>query len=294
MQRFNPAEAMMRTYHTLARITINKADPSRMMQEIAADFMFGGEKGDNRERIEQAQNYGFTATPLPRDEQQQSGVQDGKASAIKGEAAEAVVAFMGGHRNHPVILALDDRRHRPRGLKPGENAQHDDIGQMTLLRRMGTFLLSLDSKDEKGNDVERMASLRHVEKQKQPRPKSHAQVNQQRARDRLPPLTLEQFDAQQAQEAENFKHEGESVNTEIRCTKGRIEFRVGGDVVGYYDKQNKRWSFTGEMRLGSDDASHPVYGVNGGKGMTTESSGSGAVLVNAPKPGPPTSEDVNP
>jgi hypothetical protein len=66
MQRFNPAEAMMRTYHTFARITINKADPSRMMQELAADFFFGGAKGDNRERIEQVQNYGFTATPLPR------------------------------------------------------------------------------------------------------------------------------------------------------------------------------------------------------------------------------------
>lgn len=294
MQRFNPAEAMMRTYHCFARITINKANPARMMQELAADFFFGGDKGDNRERIEQVQNYGFTATPLPRDEQQGGGQQGGKASAIKGEAAEAVVAFMGGQRNHPVVLALDDRRHRPRGLKPGENAQHDDIGQMTLLRRNGTFMLSLDSKDKDGKNVERMVSLRHVEKKKQERPKSQSQVNQQRARDGLPRLTVEQFEAQQTQEAEDFKHEGESVNTEVRCTKGRIEFRVGDTVVGYYDKGAKRWSLIGEVRLGSDDASHPVYGVNGGVGMTTETSGDGAVLVKAPKPGPPTSQDTEP
>jgi hypothetical protein len=81
---------------------------------------------------------------------------------------------------------------------------------------------------------------------------------------------------------------------EVRVTSGRIEFRDGDTVVGYYDKQNKRWSFSGEMRLGADDASHPVYGVNGGKGMTTVPSGAGAVLVKAPKPGPPTSMDLEP
>jgi hypothetical protein len=48
------------------------------------------------------------------------------------------------------------------------------------------------------------------------------------------------------------------------------------------------------MHLGEDSADHPIYGVNNGKGMTTVTSGVGAVLVNAPQPGPPTSEDMAP
>ena len=52
--------------------------------------------------------------------------------------------------------------------------------------------------------------------------------------------------------------------------------------------------FIGEIHLGKEDASHPAYGVNGSVGMTTVTSGAGAVLVNAPKPGPPTSLDGQP
>ena len=81
---------------------------------------------------------------------------------------------------------------------------------------------------------------------------------------------------------------------EVRVSAGRIEFYSGSTVVGYYDKKASKWSFTGEVHLGTDSASHPVYGVNGGKGMTTQTSGNGAVLVNAPQPGPPTSLDQHP
>ena len=85
-------------------------------------------------------------------------------------------------------------------------------------------------------------------------------------------------------------------NMEVRVTKSRIEFRDGDTVVGYYDKQNKRWSFTGEMRLGDDNATDPIYGVNkdSGKGQTTDTTGSGSVLIKTTKPGPPTSGDINP
>jgi hypothetical protein len=65
-------------------------------------------------------------------------------------------------------------------------------------------------------------------------------------------------------------------------------------VVGYYDKQSKTWCFIGKVKLGTESASHPVYGVNQGLGMTTDPNGSDAVLVNAPKPGPPTSQDERP
>ena len=71
----------------------------------------------------------------------------GKDGQIE-ESAEAFIGFQGGNRSFPVAYLMDDRRHRPMGLKPGENAQYDDIGQMTLMRRNGTYVLSLDSEDE--------------------------------------------------------------------------------------------------------------------------------------------------
>jgi hypothetical protein len=78
----------------------------------------------------------------------------------------------------------------------------------------------------------------------------------------------------------------------MKVSKKRIEFSSGGKVVGYYE--GGKWVFIGEIHLGKEDADHPIYGVNGGSGMTTETSGEGAVLVKAPKPGPPTSLDGQP
>ena len=146
------------------------------------------------------------------------------------------------------------------GLKPGENAQYDDIGQMTLMRRAGLFLLSLDGPDTsqqgaqgKAGDsggqqqnVERMVSLRHVEKKKQERKKSGQ--GDSGGGGGASAASAEQQAAQGGQQQQqDFKHEGESVNTEIRCTKGRIEFRSGDTVVGYYDKGKDAWYFKGRI-----------------------------------------------
>ena len=80
----------------------------------------------------------------------------------------------------------------------------------------------------------------------------------------------------------------------MRVTKNRIEFYSGETVVGYYDKPSKTWVFSGKVKLGDENASNPVYGVNGGKGMTSDPNASNAVLINAPQPGPPTSQDTDP
>ncbi len=281
MHRNSIRDMAFRTFHTLARATLNKANDDPMMQEMHLDFF----NNDSRKNIERVQDYGFSSMPIPRSKQegkQQSGSGSGgdvKPEQPKGEAAEAVVMYQGGQRNHPVIVAVDDRRHRPRQLKPGENAQYDDIGQMSLLRRVGAFLLSHDGEDYNGEKKERFASLRHVVKKKQERPKASSGASGGQA-------------AQQQEQ--EFPHEGETVNTEVRATAKRIEFRVGDTVVGYYDKESSRWVFIGEVRLGDENASNPIYGVNGGVGKTTNPTGAGAVLVNAPKPGPPTSEDTAP
>lgn len=68
--------------------------------------------------------YGFSSVPLPPD-------QDGK------KAAEVIAGFINGNRSHPVVIAIDDRRHRPQNWQPGEGGLYDDQGQQVYLSRSG-------------------------------------------------------------------------------------------------------------------------------------------------------------
>ena len=77
--------------------------------------------------VERVQQYGFTSVPLP--------------------GAEAVIAFVGGNRDHGLIIAVDDRRYRLKGLVGGEVALYDDQGQKVHLTRGGIVV------DGAGKDV---------------------------------------------------------------------------------------------------------------------------------------------
>jgi hypothetical protein len=319
MNRNTLMEMSGRAMHMFQRLTLNKGNDNPMMQELN----FDGMNSEGRNLVERVQSFGMSTVPLPRDEQGGSGGggggggTGGNGAGMLGKAAEGIAVFLGGQRNHPVVLGIDDRRHRPMGLKPGESFQYDHQGQGTLVRLAATYLLSLDDdgngqapggkmlRDADGRETgksekkERFVSLRHVNKKKQDRssggtPQQNLQTWKDAGYDVAAMSALERASAASSPNRESYKHEGDSVNHEVRVTKGRIEFRSGDSVVGYYDGGSKKWSFTGEMRLGSDDANHPVYGVNGGVGMTTTTSGSGAVLVKAPQPGPPTSQDIHP
>ncbi|WP_431282727.1 phage baseplate assembly protein V [Humitalea sp. 24SJ18S-53] len=70
--------------------------------------------GELRDAVDRVQQYGLSAHPMP--------------------GARVVVACMGGNRDHPVIIAADDPRHRPTGIKPGEVALYSAAGQLVLLR----------------------------------------------------------------------------------------------------------------------------------------------------------------
>jgi phage gp45-like len=268
MNRNSLLEMSGRVMHMAMRFTLNKGNDDPMMQELHLDGM----NSDGRNKVERMQSFGFTSTPLPRDEeekkdgqQQQSGGQSNGTESPKGPAAEGICLFLGGQRNHPVCIGIDDRRHRPMGLKAGENAQYDDQGQMTLLRRTGLYLLSMDDDGEgsapgavmlrdaegrltgKSQKQERMVSLRHVTKKKQQRGqvgKGDGNSGSQAA-----VQALADGAGAQTQSKSDYKHEGDSVNTEVRCTKSRIEFRCGDKVVGYYDAQSDKWYFTGKTIL---------------------------------------------
>lgn len=222
MHRMTPLDTGFRTYHGASRATVDSVQDFHLMQTMAGNLM----RGEARKKIERWQSFGFSSVILPRS-QSGGGQSGGGAGNPAGQAAEAFMVYVGGNRSHPVAAVIDDRRHRPRGLKPGESAQYDDIGQMTLLRRDFSALLSLDDDSSAGgNGTKRFASLRHVQKQKQPMPQA---AN-----------TAEQLQAQQT-EAENFKHEGDTVNTEVRASKDRIEFLTGDNLVGHYDRPSNTW-----------------------------------------------------
>lgn len=70
--------------------------------------------------VERVQEYGFTSVPKP--------------------GAEAVIAFVGGNRDHGLIIAVDDRRYRLKGLASGEVALYDDLGQKVHLTRSGIVI----------------------------------------------------------------------------------------------------------------------------------------------------------
>lgn len=70
--------------------------------------------GETREALERVQEYGFTSHPMP--------------------GAEAVALFVGGRRDHGLVVAVDDRRYRPRDLLAGEVALYNKDAIVLLLK----------------------------------------------------------------------------------------------------------------------------------------------------------------
>jgi phage baseplate assembly protein V len=70
-----------------------------------------------RDEVERFQSYGFTSHPHP--------------------GAEAIAASVAGSRDHVVVLAVDDRRYRLKGLQAGEVAIYTDEGDKIVIKRGG-------------------------------------------------------------------------------------------------------------------------------------------------------------
>jgi Bacteriophage Mu Gp45 spike protein len=130
MHRATPANSSFRAYSAGgARALLSKFDDLKGVQEVAASFM----KGEARKGIEHAQQYGFSSVPFDPDEE-----KDGKP----GLGPEAFVSFIGGNRSFPSMGPVDDRRHRMKGLVPGDVALFGgkDTGQQFHMNGIGTFM----------------------------------------------------------------------------------------------------------------------------------------------------------
>lgn len=100
-----------RIMNFFSRGVVQSCDDSKGIQRVKV-ALFADEIQDNVERF---QNYGFTSKPLP--------------------GAEAMTIFHSGNRDHGVVIAVDDRRYRLKGMADGEVAIYTDEGDSIHFKR---------------------------------------------------------------------------------------------------------------------------------------------------------------
>jgi len=103
----------LRIANSIARAVIQRASDSGGIQILQLGVL-PGEDIDDAERF---QGYGFSSVPLP--------------------GAEAVVIFPNGDRGHPLVVAVDDRRHRPTGGEPGSVTVYNHTGAKIIMEADG-------------------------------------------------------------------------------------------------------------------------------------------------------------
>ena len=258
-----------------ARALIHEIDDSTMMQQMKGAMM-----GESRSGVESPQNYGFSSVVRAATKDKDGNIQD---------CAEGFMSYFGGNRTSNFCAVMDDRRFRPMGLKQGENSQYDDLGQMTLLRRTGLYLLSLDGPDDSQQQsggstpsqrdgssqqtVQRFVSIRHVEKQKQQRPqRGGGQSGGNGSGGGGASAGTLDSTGSSSSSSQDFQHEGQSVNHEIRVAKANIQTLDSTTVVSQYTKQTSQWNFIGKEHLVSSSDKHTVttkqVNINGSTSAT--------------------------
>lgn len=95
----------------LGRALITALDDSGGLQRLQLKIL----ADESHEGVDRVQEYGFTSHPK--------------------QGAEAFVAFLGGARDHGVVIAVDDRRYRLKGLEEGEVALYTDEGDKIHFKR---------------------------------------------------------------------------------------------------------------------------------------------------------------
>ena len=241
---------------TIGRATLREVDDNHLCQECKhGDTGFSRTHSD----FEIWQPLGVTSVPLKQKEQQQQqggGGQGGQGdgqwnkSQPKGEAAEAMILYVGGSAAHPIGLP-QDRRCRPYDMEPGEGGLYDsqDGKQMTYFRNRGdgsdgVYIVGCDAEQQDqggggggaspqangGGGQARAVYIRYASKKKQ---------------SRKPQKRQQQGGGAQAadggQQQQRYKHEGDGIETQVKLDGKQIDFSDGGTSVGHYDRGNKEW-----------------------------------------------------
>jgi len=96
---------------TVARAVVGLVDDAKKLQSIQVGML----TDESRDNVERFQEYGITSVPHP--------------------GAEAVVVHVGGNREHGLVIAVDDRRYRVKGLAAGEVCIYSDEGDKVHFKR---------------------------------------------------------------------------------------------------------------------------------------------------------------
>jgi phage baseplate assembly protein V len=109
-----------RVMNMVARGVVEQSDDEPGMQQLQVSLL----RDEGKVKVERMQNYGFSSNP-PVD-------------------TETLVVFIGGGRDHGVIVGTDDRASRFTGLEPGEVAVYSNEGDSIVFKRDNTIELHSD------------------------------------------------------------------------------------------------------------------------------------------------------
>lgn len=112
--------AVRRLAHRLrlvvARAVLGLVNDAAKLQAVQVTL----QEGVVRDKVERFQQYGLTAVPHA--------------------GAEGIALAVGASTDHTVVIAVDDRRYRLKGLQTGEVALYDDMGHKVYLTRNGIVI----------------------------------------------------------------------------------------------------------------------------------------------------------
>jgi phage baseplate assembly protein V len=120
MKHSTSRDSANRHGNSLTRTTYEDSDDTKLIQEVHVR-LFHSEQQDT---IEHMHPYGFSTKP-----------KKPTGSGALRQAAESILAFLGGNRSHGIAMMVADRRYRPNNLTEGEVVLHEDQGNQVYLSR---------------------------------------------------------------------------------------------------------------------------------------------------------------
>lgn len=103
----------VRISNLVGRGVIKRVDDAKKVQELQVDLL----DGETRDEVESFGQYGLTSSPPV--------------------GAEAVAIFVGGRRDHALVIGVEDRRYRVKNLPTGEVCLYSQHGQTIVLKTNG-------------------------------------------------------------------------------------------------------------------------------------------------------------
>jgi phage baseplate assembly protein V len=109
-----------RVANMISRCVLALVDDKAKMQTVQLRLL----ADEVKDGVEHFQMYGFTSVPF--------------------DGAEGVAVFVGGGRDHGIVVCIDDRRYRLTQLKQGEVALYTDEGAKLVFHRNKIIELDCD------------------------------------------------------------------------------------------------------------------------------------------------------